>query len=249
MRPVCVIAHRGASEDAPENTLRAFALAWEQGADAVECDVHLAKDGHLMVIHDAHTQRVSGKDAPVSGQTLEELRRLDVGSWKDKKWKGEKIPTLAELFASMPTEKKIYVEVKCGPEVIPEFRVAMNSTPTLGPERIVVISFNAAVIAAFKKELPLLTAFLLVGFEHDASGAWVIDAEDLLARAEDCHADGLALYACDGLTAALVKHIKDEGLDLFVWVVDDEPLALKMREIGIETIATNRPGWLRGIMG
>src|SRR5262245_27937128 len=81
MLQVEVVAHRGASDEAPENTLAAFRLGFEQ-ADAVELDLHLSKDGHAIVIHDKTTKRTAGLDRPVAEQTLEELKALDAGGWK-----------------------------------------------------------------------------------------------------------------------------------------------------------------------
>src|SRR5258708_12015509 len=89
-----IIAHRGASHDAPENTLAAIQLAWQQGADAVEVDVQLSKDGKLVVIHDDNTKRSGGLARKVGAQTLEELGRLDLGSLKGKRGPGDKIPNL-----------------------------------------------------------------------------------------------------------------------------------------------------------
>ena len=111
--PVEIVGHRGASHDAPENTLAAIRLAWEQGADAAEFDVYLSKDGKIVVIHDKDTKRVAGVDRPVVGQTLDELRRLDVGKWKAPKFAGEKLPTLNEMLATVPAGKRVFIEVKC----------------------------------------------------------------------------------------------------------------------------------------
>src|SRR5262245_65624278 len=101
-----IIAHRGASHDAPENTLAAVRLAWEQGADAVEVDVQLSKDGKLVVIHDDNTKRSGGFARKVRAQTLDELRRLDVGRWKGKRWAGEKIPTLDVVLEAVRSEER-----------------------------------------------------------------------------------------------------------------------------------------------
>ncbi len=112
-----VVAHRGASHDAPENTLPAFRLAWEQGADAIEGDFFLTKDGHIVCTHDRMTGRLNpGKvKLQVADSTLAELQALDVGSWKGETWRGERMPTLAEVFATVPAGKRILIEVKCGP--------------------------------------------------------------------------------------------------------------------------------------
>src|SRR5439155_19827959 len=100
-----IIAHRGASWDAPENTVAAINLAWKQKADASEFDVFLSKDGKIIVIHDKDTKRVAGVDKQVIDQTFDELRQLDVGKWKGPNFAGEKIPTLAEMLATVPKGK------------------------------------------------------------------------------------------------------------------------------------------------
>ncbi|MEX0742204.1 MAG: glycerophosphodiester phosphodiesterase family protein, partial [Phycisphaeraceae bacterium] len=102
----------GASHDAPENTLPAFELAWEQGADAIEGDFHLTSDGKIVCIHDFDTQRVSGSERIVKSSTLEELRALDAGAWLDPKWKDIRMPTFAEVAATVPAGKMFYIEVK-----------------------------------------------------------------------------------------------------------------------------------------
>ena len=130
-----IVAHRGASFDAPENTVAAIKLAWEQKADAAEFDVFLSKDGKIVVIHDADTKRTAGVDRKVADTTLEELRKLDVGKWKDAKFAGEKIPTLEEMLATVPAGKRVFIEVKCGPEIVPELdRVLKASEAQAGAD-------------------------------------------------------------------------------------------------------------------
>jgi glycerophosphoryl diester phosphodiesterase len=114
-----IIGHRGASHDAPENTLASIRLAWKQNADASETDVHLTKDGQIVVIHDFNTRRVGGRNRKVVDQTLAELKQLDVGRWKGEQWAGERIPTLAEYLAAIPDGKRLLIEIKCGPEIVP----------------------------------------------------------------------------------------------------------------------------------
>jgi glycerophosphoryl diester phosphodiesterase len=97
-----VITHRGESHDAPENTLAAIDLAWERGADAVEIDVHLSKDNNVVVIHDFNTHWLGGVSKKVAAQTLSELKQLNVGSWKNERWWGEKISTLNEVMETVP---------------------------------------------------------------------------------------------------------------------------------------------------
>ena len=89
-----IIAHRGASHLAPENTLASVELAWKRGADAVEIDIWLTKDGRIVAIHDEDTERTTGRKWVIADHTLAELRRLDAGSWKDESYAGEPIPIL-----------------------------------------------------------------------------------------------------------------------------------------------------------
>src|SRR5215216_5979497 len=114
-RAVDVVAHRGASFDAPENTMAATNLAWKQKADAVETDIFLSKDGKLVVSHDKNGKRTAGRDVNYVEITQAESRTLDAGSWKDPKFKGEKVPLLEEQIASIPPGKRMLVEIKIGP--------------------------------------------------------------------------------------------------------------------------------------
>src|SRR5580765_8096399 len=109
---VPVIAHRGESHDAPENTLASFGLAWERGDDTVETDIHLTSDGQLIISHDFDTKRITGQMLVIKDEPLAKLKTLDAGSWKDPKWAGEKYPTLDEVLKQMPPGKRIFVEIK-----------------------------------------------------------------------------------------------------------------------------------------
>ena len=94
-----IVAHRGASYDAPENTMAATKLAWQQKADAVETDIYLGKDGRIIVFHDRTAKRTGGRDIAIGELTLAEARKLDAGSWKDPKYAGEPVPLqLREAF-------------------------------------------------------------------------------------------------------------------------------------------------------
>jgi len=113
-----IIAHRGASDSAPENTLAAVRGAWAEGADTLEVDVHLTRDGRLAVIHDPDTQRTTGIPRVVAETTLAELQQLDAGRWKDARFAGEQIPALDDVLAIIPPAKRVFIELKSGPEAI-----------------------------------------------------------------------------------------------------------------------------------
>lgn len=242
-----IIAHRGASHDAPENTVTAFKLAWEQKADGAELDLYLTKDGKIVVIHDNNTKRTTGTDLKVVEQPLADLRKLDAGKWKDAKFAGEKLPTLEEMLATVPTGKKVYVEVKCGPEVVPELSRVLKAHG-LKAELTPIISFNAEVIAAMKKARPDLPGYWIVSTKPKKDGT-IVKAEDLIAKAKQIKADGLDLSADDVLTKEFASKVKAAGLRLDVWTVDKPEVAGRMVELGVDGITTNRPGWLREQIG
>lgn len=243
-----IIAHRGASHDAPENTLAALRLAWEQKADTSEFDIYQTRDGQLAVIHDKDTKRTApGSELPVAKSTLAELQKLDVGQWKDARFTGERIPTLADMLAATPRGKAVFIEVKCGPEAVPEMLRVLD-VAKLPVIRTPIISFNADVIAAVKKARPELPAYWIVGLKPK-KGQQPPTVESLIKKARAIHADGLDLSAHPALDSAYAKAIRDAGLKLYVWTVNDLPTAKRMVELGVDGITTDRPGWLREQLG
>ena len=150
---VVIVAHRGASHDAPENTLAGFKLAWEFQADAIEGDFYLTRDQQIVCIHDDTTERVARLNLPVSQSTLAELQQLDVGSWKDERFADQRIPTLSEVLAVVPCEKRIFIEIKCGPEIVPFLAEALQRS-RLTTMQTVLISFKPEVISAAKSAIP-----------------------------------------------------------------------------------------------
>jgi glycerophosphoryl diester phosphodiesterase len=247
--PVEIIAHRGASFDAPENTVASVRLGWEQGADAVEFDVYLSKDGKIVVIHDRDTKRTAGVDKRVVDQSLDELRALDVGKWKDLKFAGEKVPTLAEVLALTPAGKRVFIEVKCGPEIVPELKRVLADAK-LKPEQTAIISFSADVVAAARQELPDLKSYWIVGlgsYKKKPKKVWTPD--ELIAKAKEIKADGLDLSADPEITPEFVKKAIAAKLPVYVWTVNDVDLARQMMDLGVLGITTDRPGWLRKQLG
>jgi glycerophosphoryl diester phosphodiesterase len=243
-----IVAHRGASHDAPENTLAAQRLAWEQGADAVETDIHLTKDGKIIVSHDKTTRRTAGRDGTITSLTLAELRRLDAGSWKDAKFAGEKLPTLDEQLALIPAGKKMLVEVKVGPEIVPELQRTLART-AVSERNITFISFNAESLREVRRVLPRYRTLYLMGYKAPDAKAKNAkqppSIDEVIREAKAAGFTGLDLQHTWPLTAADVKRIKAAGLELHVWTVDDVAIARRWIELGVASITTNRPGWLR----
>ncbi len=240
-----LVAHRGASYNAPENTMAAFQLAWEEGADAIEGDFYLSKDGKIVCIHDGTTKRTAGVDKRVVDQTLAELKQLDAGSWKAPKFKGEPIPTIEEVLACVPDDKKLLIEIKCGPEIVPELKRVLAAS-TLRPEQTVVISFGWDVILEVKKELPQLKALWLKGLKRDIETGGTDPAlPETIENLKRFKVDGFDVNANDTTDETFAKSLRDAGLEFHVWTVDSPETAFKMISLGVDSITTNRPAWLR----
>lgn len=240
-----LVAHRGESKDAPENTIAAFRLAWERGVRAIELDVHRTRDGALVVCHDADTKRVAGVERRIDQSTLAELRALDVGRWRGSQWEGERMPELGQVLATIPDGARCFIEIKVGPEAVPPLVDAVRASGKR-PAQLVLISFQDEALAEAKRRLPELEAYLLSGFKQDESTrAWSPSADELIRRARAIHADGLDLSSKGPVDAAFVRQVKHAGLAMHVWTIDDPEEVRRFVAAGVDGITTNRPAWIR----
>jgi len=239
-----IIAHRGASHDAPENTLAAIRLAWEQGADAVEVDVHCSRDGKIVVIHDPGLRKLARCSGKVCDKTLAELKQLDVGLWKGRQWAGERIPTLDEVLAAIPGGKRLFIEIKCGAESIPEVQRALRSTGT-SANAIVIIGFSLATMTEVKRALPEVEVCWIVERKRNLrTGRWSPTADFIIERVRKAELDGVDM-GVRGLHTEFVELAKAAKLKCYVWTVDSALVAGRLIRAGVDGITTNRPGWLR----
>ncbi|HEY0075822.1 MAG TPA: glycerophosphodiester phosphodiesterase [Abditibacteriaceae bacterium] len=240
-----IIAHRGASHDAPENTIAACKLGWQQGAESVELDIHQSKDGKIIVMHDADTKRTAGLDKKIVEQTLEEIRVLEAGSWKGAGWKGEPIPTLDEVLPLIPQGKRLVIEIKCGPEILPELQRVLKASGR-GDKEFVIIGFGYDTMKQAKQMFPTIPIFYLSNFKKNKeTGAVTPSIEELITKAKAAHLDGLNLHHSAPLDQTGVQKIKDAGLQIYFWTVDDAIVARRLQEMGAQGLTTNRPAWLR----
>jgi glycerophosphoryl diester phosphodiesterase len=243
--PPLIIGHRGASREAPENTLESFRLAWNQGADGIEADFRLSADGRLVCMHDATTARTTGVDRNVADTPLNELRRLDAGLWKGPAWSGTLIPTLDEVLDAIPHGTWFFIELKAGPEIIPHLEKALRAS-ALSPEHIRLLSFSAPLIAELKHRLPDWHACWLSDYRHSLlNNAWYPSRADVLDTLHRSGADGLASADRAILDRELAERLRERGKELHVWTVDRLPAARRLCALGVDSIMTNRPGWLR----
>lgn len=235
-----IVAHRGASHEAPENTLASVNLGWAQNADAVEIDVHLTQDGEVVAIHDPTLLRTTGRDARVDELTLADIQGLDAGIWKAAAYRGERVPTLAAVLATVPAGKKIFIELKETPGLVPALKkVAERSA--LAASAMVLISFDATALLDAKHALPGCRALLLLDTPEGAPER----LPEWIALCQVSGFDGLDVSAGWAIDARLVDRLRTHGLQLHVWTVNDPRRACELAQAGVVSITTDRPGWLR----
>ena len=239
-----IIAHRGASYDAPENTLSSFKLGYKNKADACELDIYLSKDGKAVVIHDADTRRTSGVPGKVVDQTFEELRKQDIGKfgkWKDQNF-SEKIPLLDEVVALIPENRRLFIEIKCGPEILPELGNVIERGKKK-PEQTVIIGFGYETMKAAKEKFPGLEVNWLV--QADKKTHAYAPVEELITKAKAAKLDGLDVNSGFPIDKEFVEKVHQAGLKLYTWTVDEPDVARREAEAGVDGITTNRAGWMR----
>ncbi len=242
-----VIAHRGYSSRAPENTLAAFRLGWESKADGVECDVHLTADGQVVCIHDDDTDRISSQKLVVANSDWADFDGVDVGSWKGVKWAGEEIPLLKNVMRASPPSLIWIVEIKCGPEIVKPLLDAIDAS---GHDwsRVIVISFVEESLAELKTQRQDTVAYWLSYLEEQADGSFNPSVDEILKTVNALNLDGFGGQSGRGISTQLATALKDAGLDLNVWTVDDPEEARRLRDIGVTSITTNDPGLILGAL-
>jgi len=245
-----IVGHRGASHDAPENTLSAFREAWAQNADGVEGDFYVTKDQQIVCIHDANTERTGGKKLLVAQSTLAELRELEYGGWKDNAFAGEPIPTFAEVMAAIPAGKLFVIELKTGPEIVPLLKAELERIkPNLTD--LLIIAFNKDTVRTVKRELPEIRTHWLTGYKQDKStGLWNPTSVEVLATLQEIKADGLGTQGNrEIVTKDFISLLHTGGMKEFhVWTIDEPSDAVYFQELGTIGITTNRPAFIRSTL-
>jgi glycerophosphoryl diester phosphodiesterase len=236
-----IVAHRGASHEAPENTLAAFRRAWDLGVECVELDVRLTRDGEVVVIHDDTTRRTAGRDRAVADQTLAELRTLDAGGWKSAAFAGERIPTIAEAMATIPRGGTMFIEIKSGVETAPAVaRAIAAADPRPRGAALALQGYEPAALAKFAAELPGAPAYWTLDPPLDEQGRAAPYPVAIVAEARRLGFAGLALdYRA--VTPALLDAAREARVILDVWTVNDAPALAEWYATDIRWIETDRP--------
>ena len=243
-----IVAHRGASFDAPENTVASYKLAWEQGADAAETDVYVTRDGQLVCVHDNNLDRTGGVRMDVREANLDTIREAEVGSFKGEQYRGEKVPTLVEVLETVPEGKLLYVEIKKDQDVVRAVRLVKEDIGKVGidADQIRVISFDPMAVRAAKEQMPEVEAYLLVDWkENEQTGTWWPTAEEVIRMLEACDADGVDMGVKHRVDKAYIDRIKEAGYSYHIWTVNSPHLARMYAEMGVDSITTDRPAFIR----
>ncbi|WP_449418732.1 glycerophosphodiester phosphodiesterase [Phormidium nigroviride] len=230
-----IIAHRGFSAIAPENTLAAFDLAIKYGANSIEFDVQLSAEGVPVIFHDTTLDRITQTSGKVRDKTLEELNALDAGAWFDRRFSGEKIPTLKAALAILKNvEKFLYFDVKPDCEwSSSEVKSFVNTLLVEGVNnKSVITSFNAQFLEQVREVSQDLPIGRIVANESDykAQLAKAVAADDRLISSQ---------YRVLLDNPSLVENSRDRGVDVVAWTVDSREDVVKLVDIGVVRIVTN----------
>ncbi len=230
-----VFAHRGASAYAPENTLAAFQLAIEQGVDAIELDVQLTLDGQVVVIHDRTVDRTTNGAGLVKHLKLAELQRLDAGSHFEASFKGERVPTLAEVFAAVGNQIFIDVELKnltTPSDILPD--LVVNLVRAYHLERSILISsFSPIALLRTHRLMREVPIGLLIrkGSKGVLSSAWL----GRLIPHQAIHP------AWMDVTPMIVKRNHHLGYRVHPYTINDPLVMQNLFNMGVDGIFTNDP--------
>jgi glycerophosphoryl diester phosphodiesterase len=234
-----VVGHRGAMAYAPENTFASFELALEQGADLIELDVHLSRDGQVVVIHDERLERTTSGQGWVGEQTAAQLQQLDAGAWFAPAYAGQRIPLLSEVLDWARGRTRLAIEIKNAPIFYAgiEARIVALLARHAMRERALVISFDHQALRRVRE----LDAGVLTGALYScrpaeplglaaAAGAQVLEPHWSFVRAEDVAAAHAA------------------GLKVSTWATSEPDLLRRLIAAGVDGIATNHPDLLLGLL-
>lgn len=242
-KKIPIVAHRGASYYAPEHTAAAFDLAVEMGADFIELDIQMSKDGQLIVIHDSTVDRTTDGQGRIQDMTLAQLKKLDAGSWFNPRFINEKILTLKEVIKQYGEKVKFLVEIKdpslnVGIEnrLIQFFNTSLSNGYSI--DSFIVQSFDYTILQRLKKAIPSLTTGLLVNFQTQITKKRLSEWSNVVNYINPHY------LTVNQDIVNLVHHAK---LKIMPWVVNNKEIALYLNDYQIDGIITNKPNLLATI--
>ena len=231
-----VMAHRGAMASAPMNTMAAFELALEQGADGIELDVQRSSDGHAVILHDFSVDATTDGSGAVAEKSLSELQELDAGSWFSSDFAGEGIPALGQVFASLGDRTLFNVEIKSGSESSGnvEEGVAACVRRFSMQNRVIISSFDPRVLLNFR----LLMPRVMIGFLYDSAlpSAFLIPLRKLSHEARHPRHDMV--------DETYMRWARENDYYVNTWTVNEPGRAVELRRLGVNAIISDDPKML-----
>ncbi|WP_414835190.1 glycerophosphodiester phosphodiesterase [Bacillus altitudinis] len=229
-----IIAHRGSSSAAPENTIAAFDVAVEQGADYIELDVQMTMDQHVVVIHDDTVDRTTNGNGLVKSYTLDQLKKLNAGSWFDQQYTNERIPTLQEILERYSQRIGILIEIKHPKRQIGiEKAVARIINRFAYSRHIIIQSFDVHALQRIKAFAPSLRTALIIK----------PDAFKLTKRKLTTYS---SFANCLNMKKTMINkwwidRIHSFGMEVFIWTVKDQKTADRIKKYPIDGVVTDNP--------
>ncbi len=216
-----VVAHRGFSGRYPENTMAAFRAAVALGVDAIEIDVHLSRDGHVVIMHDAKLDRTTDGNGALADHTLEEIKRVDAGSWKGAQFAGERVPTLSEMLAEISLP--VMCEIKDPGEDI--VRETARVVKAAGAEDCVIIAcFDDATLRWAEHYLPACERLAL--------------GKPTAERVKTVHINAPSFEQAD---EGFVEAVHEADGAVWLWTVDQPADVRYVIALGVDGIISNYP--------
>ena len=220
-------AHRGASGEAPENTLAAFRAAVLLRADGIECDVRASRDGVPVIFHDPTLKRIAGRTDRIADLSLAQIKTVDVGAWFSAAFAHEAIPTLQETLAVIPPSIRLNLEIKsaCAPAVIDQV-IAMNSV-----DQVVLSAFDHHLLHEARLLHPTIALGVLVNREPWATA---------ISTALRLHAISLNVPVAR-VSSAMVARAHQVGLEVHCYTIDAPSEMMRLMTLGVDGLFTNHP--------
>jgi len=238
-RPI-IIAHRGASGLAPENTMAAFRLAAELGADWIELDIHQTADNRLVVLHDFTPRRTSRDSRPVKALSLKQIRKLDAGAWWDRRFRGQRIPTLEEVLEFAAGHIRIQIEIKRGSPFYSgiEKRLSDILRRFAAGRRAAVSSFDTEALESLRGINPGLSLGLLTRKTR---------SDDIIKEAKRLKVQSVHISS-HRLSGSILRKCHENSLPVYVYTVNRPSLMKRYLSMGADGLFTNYPDRMRELL-
>ncbi len=232
-----IVAHRGRCKSHPENTMGSVRAGWKTAADGVEVDVRVTRDRRVVIIHDEDTLRMAQKKLLVCDSLYEELCELDFGA-------GERIPLLSDALQTVPRNKMFFIEIKSN--TVTKRLLQVISDCPVPAEQIVFLGFPTEVdLRNLKKEFPEYPVHLIIQRDEKTE----LKVDNVIQAVRDAGADGIQLghpegQLLDGVDVNFVKAIKNAGLGIHLWTVNDPKAAERFMNAGVDGVTSDEPEML-----